>query len=65
MSSFAAYILGFAIIIAGLVYGAHLLGVPRHWIVVGAIILAGIGIVKAAAQRAGKDPRTSLSRVLG
>jgi hypothetical protein len=54
--SFGLYTTGFAIVIAGLIYGAHLAHVPTHWIVVGAVVLLGIGIlsgVKAARQ---KDP---------
>jgi hypothetical protein len=33
--SFGLYWVGFAIAVAGLIYGAHLLHVPPHWIVVG------------------------------
>jgi len=32
--SFALYAIGFAIVIVGLTYGAHLLHIPIHWIVV-------------------------------
>ena len=56
--SFGLYAIGFAILIGGLIYGAVLLHIPGHWIVVGAIVLAGIGIltgVKATRQR---DPTT-------
>jgi hypothetical protein len=52
--SFGLYALGFAILIAGLVYGAFLVHMPSHWIVVGAIVLLGVGIltgVKATRQR--------------
>ena len=52
--SFGLYAVGFAILIGGLIYGAHLVHMPGHWIVVGAIVLAGIGIltgVKATRQR--------------
>jgi hypothetical protein len=52
--SFGLYALGFAILTIGLIYGAYLLHVPRHWIVVGAIVLMGAGIlsgVKATRQR--------------
>ena len=51
--SFGLYIGGFAIMIGGLIYGAHLMHVPTHWIAVGAIVLLGIGIlsgVKATRQ---------------
>jgi len=52
--SFALYIVGFLIVIAGLVYGAVMLHVPQHWIVVGGVILLGLGIltgVKATRQK--------------
>ena len=52
--SFAIYAAGSALVIAGLIYGAHLLHVPTHWIAVGAIVLLGLGIlsgVKATRQR--------------
>ncbi|MGC1617591.1 MAG: hypothetical protein WA765_03790 [Candidatus Acidiferrum sp.] len=52
--SFGLYAMGFAILIIGLIYGAHLMHIPGHWIVVGAIVLAGAGIlsgVKATRQR--------------
>ncbi|HLW89408.1 MAG TPA: hypothetical protein VKR57_13015 [Terriglobales bacterium] len=52
--SFLIYAIGFAIMIGGLIYGAHLVHVPAHWIVVGAAILLGVGIlsgVKATRQK--------------
>ena len=52
--SFGLYAIGFAILIGGLIYGAHLMHVPAHWIVVGAVVLLGIGIlsgVKATRLR--------------
>ena len=54
--SFSLYILGFAVLIAGLVYGAHLAHVPQHWIIVGAVVLAGLGIVSAVKATRQKDP---------
>jgi hypothetical protein len=52
--SFGIYAIGFAILIMGLIYGAFLLHLPAHWIVVGAIVLLGAGIlsgVKATRQK--------------
>jgi hypothetical protein len=52
--SFGLYAIGFAILTIGLVYGAYLVHVPGHWIVVGAIVLIGAGMlsgVKATRQR--------------
>ena len=52
--SFGIYAAGFAILIAGLAYAAHLVHLPVQWIVVGAIIMIGGGIlsgVKATRQK--------------
>jgi hypothetical protein len=52
--SFGLYAIGFAIMLGGLIYGAHLMHMPTHWIVVGGIVLLGVGIlsgVKATRQK--------------
>lgn len=52
--SFGLYALGFVILIGGLAYGAFLVHVPAQWIIVGAVVLLGVGIlsgVKATRQR--------------
>jgi hypothetical protein len=54
--SFGLYGIGFAILIGGLIYGAHLVHMPAHWIVVGAIVLAGIGILSGVKATRQKDP---------
>jgi hypothetical protein len=54
--SFGLYSFGFAILIAGLIYGAHLVHMPAHWIVVGAIVLVGVGILSAVKATRQKDP---------
>ena len=54
--SFALYAIGFLIVIAGLVYGAHLMHLPPHWIAVGAIVLLGIGIVTGVQSTRQKHP---------
>jgi hypothetical protein len=43
------YIVGFIVLITGLAMGAHLLNVPREWIGVGIVILAGIAILTGAS----------------
>ena len=43
--SFGLYAAGFAILIAGLAYGAHLAHLPAQWIMVGVIVMIGIGIL--------------------
>jgi hypothetical protein len=52
--SFVIYIVGFLILIGGLICGATIMHLPLHWIVVGAVVLLGAGIlsaVKATRQR--------------
>ena len=44
--SFGLYAIGFAIMIAGLIYGAHLMHMPAHWIVAGAIVLSALGFCR-------------------
>lgn len=53
--SFGIYAAGFAILIAGLAYEAHLVDMPMHWIVAGAVVLAGIGILSAVKATRQKD----------
>jgi cadmium resistance protein CadD (predicted permease) len=53
--SFGIYAAGFAIVIAGLVYVAHLMHVPSHWILAGAIVMIGIGILSAVKATRPKD----------
>ncbi|MGD1061721.1 MAG: hypothetical protein ABR860_00545 [Terracidiphilus sp.] len=53
--SFGLYAAGFAIVIAGLVYAAHLVHMPTHWIFVGAVVMIGIGILSAVKATRQKD----------
>jgi hypothetical protein len=54
--SFGLYILGYLIVIGGLTYGAALLHAPTRWIVVGAIVLVGVGILTGVKTTRQKDP---------
>jgi hypothetical protein len=54
--SFGLYIAGFALVIVGLIYGAHLMHVPAQWIGVGAIVLVGLGILSGVKSTRQKDP---------
>jgi hypothetical protein len=56
MSSFMLYVLGFAVLLAGLGYGAFLLHVPQTWIVVGALVIVGLGIMSAVTRTKMRDP---------
>jgi len=54
--SFALYIVGFVIFIAGLAWAASLAGVSATYIGVGVVILLGIGIFSAVGRTRSKDP---------
>jgi hypothetical protein len=53
--SFGIYILGYLILIGGVTYGASLMHVPAHWIVVLVLLLAGIGIITGVKNTRQKD----------
>jgi hypothetical protein len=38
------------------VYAAHLMHMPQHWILAGAIVMIGIGILSAVKATRPKDP---------
>jgi hypothetical protein len=54
--SFGIYIVGFLILIGGLIYGAVILHVAAQWIAVGAIVLFGLAILKGVKATRQKDP---------
>jgi hypothetical protein len=54
--SFGIYLGGIILLLSGVIYGAAILHTPVQWIVVGALVLFGLGIltaVKATRQRDG------------
>ena len=53
--SFGIYAIGFVILIGGLVYAANLMHMPQHWIVAGAIVLMGAGILSGVKATRHKD----------
>ena len=53
-SNFGLYLLGFVLLIAGVGYGAYLLGTPPVWIGVIILILAGIGVMSAIKRTQGR-----------
>jgi hypothetical protein len=53
--SFGLYVIGFLIVIGGLIYGAVILHVPQRWIVVGGVVLLGLAILTGAKAMRQKD----------
>ena len=54
--SFAIYVVGYLILIAGIAYLAHLMHIPQAYIIAVAVILAGIGVVTGVQSTRQKDP---------
>ncbi len=53
--SFGLYLAGFLIVIGGLIYGATIVHLPMRWIVVGAVVLLGMGILTGVKATRHKD----------
>ena len=56
MPSNLLYLIGFAIVIGGLAYGAHLAGIGPEWITVGIVVLVGTAILKVAKRGRSSKP---------
>jgi hypothetical protein len=54
--SFAIYLVGYMILIAGLAIGAHLAHLPPKYIGVGVLCLIGIAIIHGVTATRHKDP---------
>lgn len=54
--SFLLYLVGFIVFIAGLAWLATVMGLSQTYIMIGAVILLGIGIVTAVTRTRTKDP---------
>jgi hypothetical protein len=54
--SFGMYSVGYLILIGGVVYLAHLMRIPEHYIVAIAVIMLGIGIVTGVQTTRHRDP---------
>ena len=56
MSSFTLYLIGMVVLIGGLGYVAWLLHVSTPWIIAGAVVTLGLGIVGAVNHTRRRDP---------
>jgi uncharacterized membrane protein HdeD (DUF308 family) len=54
--SFAIYAIGTLILLAGIMYVAHLTHVPEKWIVAMALVVLGAGIMGGVSSTRQKDP---------
>jgi hypothetical protein len=56
MSAFGLYVIGFIILLCGLIYAAYLVHIPQTWIVVGSLVVIGLGVISAVSHTKRRDP---------
>ncbi|HET9644541.1 MAG TPA: hypothetical protein VFP68_14580 [Burkholderiaceae bacterium] len=54
--SFALYLIGFLIFLAGVAWGLTVIGIPQTYVMIAVVILLGIGIFTGASKTRSKDP---------
>jgi len=54
--SFAIYLVGIVLVVAGLVYAAAILSAPIQWIVVATLVMLGGGVIAAVKTTRQRDP---------
>jgi hypothetical protein len=56
MTNMVIYLIGTLLVVAGLAYGASRLGVSNVWIIAGALVIIGIGLMGGIVKTRQKDP---------
>ena len=56
MTNFVVYLIGTLLVVAGLAYGASRLGVSQVWIIAGALVLIGLGVMGGIVKTRQKEP---------
>jgi small basic protein len=56
VTNFIVYFIGTLLVVAGLAYAATRLGVSSTWIVAGALIILGLGLMGGIVKTRQKDP---------
>jgi hypothetical protein len=56
MTNMLVYLLGTLLVVAGLAWGAHRIGVGDVWIAVGALVIVGLGLMGGIVKTRQKDP---------
>jgi hypothetical protein len=56
MTNFIVYMIGTLLVVAGLAYAASLLGIGQTWIIVGALVITGLGLMAGITRTRQKDP---------
>ena len=56
MTNMMIYLIGTLLVVAGLAYGATRLGVSQVWIIAGALVIVGLGLMGGIVKTRQKDP---------
>jgi hypothetical protein len=56
MTNFIVYIVGTLFVVAGLAYAASRMGVSSVWILAGALVIVGFGLMGGIVRTRQKDP---------
>jgi hypothetical protein len=56
MTNMLVYLIGTILVVAGLAYGATRLGVSHTWIIAGALVIIGLGLMGGIVKTRQKDP---------
>lgn len=56
MTNMLIYLVGTLLVVAGLAYGANRMGVNQVWIIAGALVIVGLGMMAGIVKTRQKDP---------
>ena len=56
MTNFLVYLIGTLLVVAGLAYGANRAGIGQVWIIAGALVIIGMGLMGGITKTRQKDP---------
>jgi hypothetical protein len=56
MTNMVIYLIGTLLVVAGLAYGASRVGISQVWIIAGALVIIGMGLMGGIVKTRQKDP---------
>jgi len=56
MTNFIVYLIGTLLVVAGLAYAASRVGISNVWMIAGALVIIGIGLMGGIVKTRQKDP---------
>ena len=63
MSAFMLCIARFILLLCRLIYAAVLIHIPQTWIIVGALVIIGLGVMSAVSHTKRRDPPSEAPKV--